>query len=210
MMNGLKIPDPNLDKDIPGVATVLNSGSKIKVPDSSNPFNLETMQPGSLNMSKESSLVAEVVSQMTKRLKVMEIIAAPEESEIMTDQFISLKLEDAKGSSNKAGRNVTSQKHKMMSHKAASPKNVAMKVSNSISKLIKETWRVKTNVATQAKKCFKTVKKMSNLAPSSKTILSFEDWQIKRLDKGHVRDRHLHTPMISEDIFNNESIHYEE
>ena len=69
MMKGLKIPNPNLDKDIPRVATVLNSGSKIKVPNSSNPFNLETMQPGPLDTSRESNLVAEVVSQTTKRLK---------------------------------------------------------------------------------------------------------------------------------------------
>ena len=87
---------------------------------------------------------------------------------------------------------MTSQKHKMMSHKAASPKKVAMKVSNSISELLKEAWRVKTKVATQAKKCFKGVKKMSNLAPSLKTILSFEDWQLKRPNKGHIRDKHLY------------------
>ena len=94
MMKGLMILDPNLDKDILGVATVLDFGSKIKVLDSPNPFNLETMQPDPQDMAKESSLVAEVVSQTTKRLKVMEIIAAPEESEITTEQFISLKLED--------------------------------------------------------------------------------------------------------------------
>ena len=76
--------------------------------------------------------------------------------------------------------------------------------------LLKEAWKIKAKVATQAKKCFKTVKRMSNLALSSKTILSFEDWQLKRLDKGHMRDRHLRTPMISEDISNSWSIHYEE
>ena len=154
MMKGLKIPDPNLDKDIPGVATVLNSRSKIKVPNSSNPFNLETMQPDPQDMAKESSLVAEVVSQTKERLKVMEIIAAPEESEITIDQFISLKQEDAEGLSNKAGRNVTSQKHKMMSYEAASPKKVAMEASKSISGLLKEAWKIKTKVAAQAKKCF--------------------------------------------------------
>ena len=41
-------------------------------------------------------------------------------------------------------------------------------------------------------------------------IFSFEDWQLKRPDMGHVRDRHLHTPMIGEDISNSGSIHYEE
>ena len=48
--------------------------------------------------------------------------------------------------------------------KATSSKKVAMKVSKSISKLLKEAWRIKTKVAAQAKKCFKAVKKMSNLA----------------------------------------------
>ena len=41
-------------------------------------------------------------------------------------------------------------------------------------------------------------------------ILSFEDWQLKRPDMGHIRDRHLRTPMRGEDIFNTRSIHYEE
>ena len=41
-------------------------------------------------------------------------------------------------------------------------------------------------------------------------IFSFEDWQLKRPDMGHVRDRHLRTPMRVEDIFNSGSIHYEE
>ena len=68
----------------------------------------------------------------------MEIIAALEESEITTDQFISLNLEDAEGSSNKARWNVTSQKYKMMSHEAASPRKVAMEASKSISELLKE------------------------------------------------------------------------
>ena len=147
-MEGLKILDPNLDKDIPRVATILNFGSKIKVSDSSNPFNLETMQPDPQDMAKESSLVTEAVSHTTKRRKVIEIIAAPKENEITIDKLISFKLEDAEGSSNKAEWNMSSQKHKMMSHKAASPKKVAMKVSNSISKLLKEAWRVKTKVAT--------------------------------------------------------------
>ena len=43
MMKGLRIPDPDPNNDILGVATVLKSGSKIKVPDFSNPFNLETI-----------------------------------------------------------------------------------------------------------------------------------------------------------------------
>ena len=96
------------------------------------------MQPGPLDISKESSLVTEAVSHTTKRQKVREIIAAPEESEITTDQLISLKLGDAEGSSNKAGQNVTSQKYKMMIYKAASPRKVAMKASKSISELLKE------------------------------------------------------------------------
>ena len=95
MMKGLKIPDPNLDKDIPGVATVLNSESKIKVLDSSNPFNVETIQSNIQGMAKGSSLVAEVVSHTTKRLKIIEIIVAPKENEITIDQIISLKLKDA-------------------------------------------------------------------------------------------------------------------
>ena len=94
-----------------------------------------------------------------------------------------------------------------MIYKAASPRKVALEASKSISKLLKG---IKTKVAAQAKKCFKAVKKMSNLAPSSKTILSFEDWQRKGRDMGHVRDRHLRTPIIGEDISNNGSIHYEE
>ena len=77
MMEGLKISNPKLEKDIPGVATVLNSGSKIKISDSSNPFNMETMQPDPQDMAKESSLVAKAVSHTTKRLKIIEIIAAP-------------------------------------------------------------------------------------------------------------------------------------
>ena len=210
MMKGLKIHDPNLDKDILGVATILDSRSKIKVPDSSNPFNLETMQPDPQDMAKESSLVTEAVSHTTKRLKIIEIIAALEESEITIDQLISLKLEDGEESSNKAGRKVTSQKHKIMVYKAASPRKVAMKASKSRSELLKEAWRIKTKVAAQARKCFKAVKRMSDLAPSSKVILSFEDWQLKRPDKGHVRDRHLRMPMIDEDISNSGSIHYEE
>ena len=107
-------------------------------------------------------------------------------------------------------RQLLRQKHKLMIYKAASPRKVALEASKSVSKLLKEAWKIKTKIAAQAKKCFKAVKKMSNLAPSSKTILSFEDWQRKGLDTGHVRDRHLHTPMIGEDISNSGSIHYEE
>ena len=108
MMKGLRIPDPDpdLDKDIPGVATVLKSRSKIKVPDSSNPFNLETIHLVPQGMAIGSSLLAEAVSQTTKRLKVMEIIAAQEDNEVMTNQSISLKLEDAQGSKDKAEKNV--------------------------------------------------------------------------------------------------------
>ena len=65
------------------------------------------------------------------------------------------------------------QKHVIL--KARSSKKVAMKTSKSTSKLLKEAWRIKTKVAAQAKKCFKAIKKMSDLAPSSKVILSFED-----------------------------------
>ena len=107
-------------------------------------------------------------------------------------------------------RQLLRQKHKPMIYKAASSRKVALKASKSISKLLKEAWKIKTKVAAQAKKCFKAVKKMSNLAPSSKTILSFEDWQRKGPDMGHVRDRHLCTPTIGEDISNSGSIHYEE
>ena len=89
-------------------------------------------------------------------------------------------------------RQLLRQKHKPMIYKAASPRKVALKASKSISELLKEAWKIKTKVAAQAKKCFKAVKKMSNLAPSSKTILSFEDWQLKRLHKKYVKDRHLH------------------
>ena len=107
-------------------------------------------------------------------------------------------------------RQLLRQKHKPMIYKATSPRKVALEASKSISKLLKEAWKIKTKVAAQAKKCFKIVKKMSNLAPSSKTILSFEDWQHKGPNMGHVRDRHLRTPMIGEDISNSRSIHYEE
>ena len=77
-------------------------------------------------------------------------------------------------------RQLLRQKHKPMIYKAASPRKVTLKASKSISELLKEAWKIKTKVATQAKKCFKAVKKMSNLAPSSKTFLSFEDWQFKK------------------------------
>ena len=107
-------------------------------------------------------------------------------------------------------RQLLRQKHKPMIYKVASLRKVALEASKSISKLLKEAWKIKTKVAAQAKKCFKAVKKMSNLAPSSKTILSFEDWQRKGPDMGHVRDRHLRTPTIGEDISNSGSTHYEE
>ena len=91
----------------------------------------------------------------------------------MTNQPISLKLEDAQGSNNEVGQNVLRQKHVTL--KIACHKKVAMKASKSISELLKEAWRIKTKVAAQAKKCLKAIKKMSNLAPSTKTILFFED-----------------------------------
>ena len=106
MMKGLKIVDPNLDKDIPGVAIVLNFGSKIKVVDSSNPFKIETIQLDPQGMAKESSLVAKIVSHIRNRLKVIEIIAALEQNEITSNQLILLKLKDVEGSNDMVGQNV--------------------------------------------------------------------------------------------------------
>ena len=97
-----------------------------------------------------------------------------------------------------------------MIYKAASPRKVTLKASKSISELLKEAWKIKTKVAAQAKKFFKAVKRMSNLTLLQRLFSLLKTGDLKRPDKGHVRDRHLRTPMIGEDISNSGSIHYEE
>ena len=172
----------------------------------SDPANLGAAHS---NLQLTAREISEATGSSTPMISNHSVLFVDEILARMVIQVPGLE-EDASTSQTYEERQLLRQKHKPMIYKAASPRKVALEASKSISKLLKEAWKIKTKVAAQAKKCFKAVKKMSNLAPFSKTILSFEDWQRKGPDTGHVRNRHLRIPMIGEDISKSGSIHYEE
>ena len=106
--------------------------------------------------------IEEILARMA--IQVLEESLAQDAS---TSQIYDLPIEE---------QTLLRQTHKPRIQKAARPKPATMEAAKSMKELLKEAWRVKTKVATQAKKYLKAVKKMSNLVLSSKAILSFEDW----------------------------------
>ena len=57
--------------------------------------------------------------------------------------------------------------------------------TKTMTELIKEAWRAKAKVAAQKTKSGQTAKKLKQLASSTTKILSFDDWQFKRLFEKH-------------------------
>ena len=109
----------------------------------------------------------------------------------MVDEILGRKVLQPKNSHISLKKHYRLKKRpKMVTSMSAKSKMATLIATKIMSELIKEAWRAKAKDATQNTKSGQTARKLKQPASSMTRILSFDDWQFKRLFEKHnkVRD----------------------
>ena len=110
----------------------------------------------------------------------------------MVDKILGRKVFQPKSG------NISFKKHyrlkkrpKIVTSISAKSKMATTIATKSMSELLKKAWAAKAKVAAQNKKSGPMAKKLKQLASSVTGILSFDDWQFKRLFERHNKARNI-------------------